>query len=197
MATNYRQLFAKQKKYETMLKKVNPNLNNDSGIYVFTRVDENGFKYAYPGQSLHVLDRLISHMCGYEQWIDLSLKKHGLYSESNPYGWKVSFKNYPANQLDDMEKAYIKWYAENGYQLRNVSVGGQGENRSGGQINERKPSKGYRDGIEQGRKNLARELSDIIDKHLTVTIKPEKANNKVSQKQFEKFKELLGGDNDG
>ena len=54
MATNYRQLFAMQKKYETMLKKVNPNLNNDSGIYVFTRVDENGFKYAYPGQSLHV-----------------------------------------------------------------------------------------------------------------------------------------------
>ena len=86
-----------------------------------------------------------------------------------------------------------------GYQLRNVSLGGQGENRSSGQIGERKPSKGYRDGIQQGRKNLARELANIADKHLVIALKPEKQNNAVSQRQFAKFKELLyerGNEND-
>lgn len=58
-------------------------------------------------------------------------------------------------------------------------------------INKTKSARGYRDGLEQGRKNLARELSHIIDTHLIVEIKPEKAGNKVSQKAFEKFKGLL------
>ena len=65
-------------------------------------------------------------------------------------------------------------------------------------INEFKPSKGYRDGIEQGKKNLARELSSIAEKHLKIEIREDKKNNKVSQKQFEKFMFLMngGGEND-
>lgn len=61
-------------------------------------------------------------------------------------------------------------------------------------MNEYKPAKTYRDGLKQGKLNLARELKDIIDKHLIVAIKPEKENNKVSQKMFEKFKELIDGE---
>ena len=38
---------------------------------------------------------------------------------------------------------------------------------------------------------MARELSHIIDTHLTVSLKCEKQNNKVSQRAFEKFNELL------
>jgi len=47
-------------------------------------------------------------------------------------------------------------------------------------------------GLAQGRKNLARELSNIIDKHLIVSLKPEKQNNKISIKALEKFNELIG-----
>ena len=47
------------------------------------------------------------------------------------------------------------------------------------------------DGLKQGRKNMARELSHIIDKHLTVKLREDKQNNKVSQRAFEKFKGLL------
>lgn len=173
------------------LLKLNPKLNDKSGIYFLLREDENGFKYAYIGQAVHTLSRLASHLVGYEQHIDLSLRKHKLYSEDNPYGWRVEFLNFPESQLDEKEKYYIKLYADNGYQLRNVSIGGQGGNRDSGSIGERKAPKGYLQGIQQGRKNLARELSNIAEKHLKIEIREDKANNKVSQKQYEKFLNLL------
>lgn len=180
------------------LLKLNPKLNDKSGIYFLLREDENGFKFAYVGQAKSVLQRLASHLVGYEQHIDLSLRKHKLYSEDNPYGWRVEFLNFPESQLDEKEKYYIKLYADNGYQLRNVSIGGQGGNRDSGSIGERKAPKGYLQGIQQGRKSLARELSNIAEKHLKIELREDKANNKVSQKQYEKFMNLLkvGGDND-
>lgn len=173
------------------LLKLNPKLNDRSGIYFLLREDENGFKFAYVGQAKSVLQRLASHLVGYEQHIDLSLRKHKLYSEDNPYGWRVEFLNFPESQLDEKERYYIKLYADNGYQLRNVSIGGQGGNRDSGSIGERKAPKGYLQGIQQGRKNLARELSNIAEKHLKIEIRADKANNKVSQKQYEKFMDLL------
>lgn len=173
------------------LLKLNPKLNDRSGIYFLLREDENGFKFAYVGQAKSVLQRLASHLVGYEQHIDLSLRKHKLYSEDNPYGWRVEFLNFPESQLDEKEKYYIKLYADNGYQLRNVSIGGQGGNRDSGSIGERKASKGYLQGIQQGRKNLARELSNIAEKHLKIELRENKVNNKVSQKQYEKFMDLL------
>lgn len=167
---------------------VNPNLNDESGIYMLTREDEDGFKYAYIGQARHVLTRLAQHLVNF-QHIDLSLKKHGLYSVENPYGWHVVFSNFPIEELDAREREFIKTYASHGYQLRNKTAGGQDSGKL--QINEYRPSKGYRDGLEQGRKNLAKELSHIIDKHLVVSLKPEKQNNKVSQKAYDKFNDLL------
>lgn len=173
------------------LLKLNPKLNDRSGIYFLLREDENGFKFAYVGQAKSVLQRLASHLVGYEQHIDLSIRKHKLYSEDNPYGWRVEFLNFPESQLDEKEKYYIKLYADNGYQLRNVSIGGQGENRASGSIGERKAPKGYMQGIQQGKKVLARELSSIAEKHLKIEIRDDKKHNKVSQKQYEKFMDLL------
>lgn len=186
-----RQAKAIESENRKRLLKINPKLNDKSGIYFLLREDENGFKFAYVGQAKSVLQRLTSHLVGYEQHIDLSLRKHKLYSEDNPYGWRVEFLNFPESQLDEKEKYYIKLYADNGYQLRNVSIGGQGGNRDSGSIGERKAPKGYLQGIQQGRKVLARELSSIAEKHLIIRLKPEKEHNKVSQKQYEKFMDLL------
>lgn len=198
---NNRQNITKAKAIEQKNKKrllaVNPRLNEKSGIYFLLRTDENGFKFAYIGQAKSVLQRLASHMSGYSQHIDLSLRKHKLYSEDDPYGWRVEFLNFPESELDEKEKFYIKQYADAGYQLRNVSVGGQGENRDSGQIGERKPTKGYREGVQFGKLSLARELSSIIKKHLTVRLKDEKQGNKISQKQLEKFNDLLKEENYG
>ena len=173
------------------LLKINPQLNDESGIYILTREDENGFRFAYIGQAMHILSRLANHMVGYKQHIDLSLRKHKLYSESNPYGWKVEHMNVPLDQLDEQDKYYIRFYAENGYQLRNVSLGGQGENRSSGSIGDRKQPRTYLAGVQQGKKSLAKELSSIAEKHLTIAVKPEKQGNKVSERQRDKFMELI------
>lgn len=185
---NIRQAKAIENQNKKKLLEVNPKLDEKSGIYFLTRTDEDGFKYAYIGQAKHILTRLAQHLVGY-QHIDLSLKKHKLYSVDNPHGWKVNFLHFSESQLNEKEQHYIKEYALNGYQLRNKTSGSQGVGKS--QIDDYRPQKGYRDGLEQGRKNLARELKHIIDKHLVVSIKPEKANNKVSIKAFEKFREIL------
>ena len=174
------------------LLKLNPKLNDKSGIYFLTRTDENNISYFYIGQAVRITQRMCGHLVGY-QHIDLSLKKRGFYSDDNPYGWKLNFINYPESELDKWEQYWILEYTKKGYQCRyNKTAGGQGEGKE--KINEFKPSKGYRDGIQQGRKNLARELSNIAEKHLKIELREDKANNKVSQKQFEKFMDLLKGD---
>lgn len=188
MNENLRKAKAIESKNKKRLLAVNPELDEKSGIYFLVRQDEDGIKYAYIGQAKHLLTRLAQHLTGY-QHIDLSLKKHGFLSDDNQFGWNIGFLHFEESELDEMEQHFIQLYANNGYQLRNKTAGGQGEGKR--QIDEFRPAKGYRDGIEQGRKNLARELSNIIDKHLTVSLKEEKKNNKVSIKAFEKFNDLL------
>lgn len=185
---NIAQAKAIEKKNRYRLLNVNPELDDESGIYFLTRTDENGFRYAYIGQAVHILTRLAQHLVGY-QHIDLSLKKHGLYADDNPYGWKIGFLHFPKPELDKQEQHYIKAYADYGYQLRNKTSGSQGEGKA--QIDDYRPAKGYRDGLKQGRINLARELSHIAEKHLEIRLKPEKQGNKVSEKQFAKFIDLL------
>lgn len=194
MAVNYKQLYAKKKANEQRIKKVRPDVPERSGIYLLTRY-EDGFKYAYVGQAKNLLSRLADHLSGF-QHIDLSIKKHGLFSADNPTGWRIQFQEFPVEQLDEQERRLIKLYADNGFQLRNKTAGGQDTGKSG--IAENKPSKGYYDGFAQGRKNLAKELRHLFDLHLTVGVKKD---NKVTQKALAKFWALLneaeGKEDDG
>lgn len=184
---NYKQIFAKKKSVEQQLIKVCPTeLNNESGIYWFTR-EEGGFKYAYIGQARHITDRCVSHMLGYELHIDRSLKKHKLYSDSNPYGWKLEFRNYPAELLNEQEQIYIRRYANAGYQLLNKTSGSQGSEKFG--IFENKERKGYRQGKKDGELALIRTIKAYFDKYLDIIIK--EPVNKVKMRKFEEFKELL------
>ena len=189
---NYKQLYAIKKNNEKRILSICPEMNNQSGIYFYTRTDENGISYFYIGQSVDCLERNISHLSGF-QHIDLSIKKRGFYSEENPYGWKLNFIHYPKEKLDEMEQYWILEYTKKGYQCRyNKTAGGQGTGKE--KINEFKPAKGYYDGIKQGKKSLAKELSHIAEKHLEIRLKPEKHGNKVSEKQYEKFMALISED---
>lgn len=192
MYSNFKQRKAIEAKNKKKLLEVNSDLDEKSGIYFLTRIDENNIKYCYVGQALHLLTRLEQHLVGY-QHIDLSLKKHGLFSADNPYGWRINFSHCPKDKLDELERYYITLYAQNGYQSRNKDTGGGAGKQ---ELGERKLAKGYYDGLKQGRKALAKELSNIIDKHLNVSLKPDKENNKISIRAFEKFKELLRGTDD-
>lgn len=188
MTTNYKQIFAIKAKNKKRLLEVNPRLNDGSGIYFLTRTDENGFRFGYIGQALHICDRLISHMSGYEQHIDLSLKKHGLYNvEKNPYGWKIGFLNCPESKLDELEQYWIKRYADEGYQLRNKTSGSQGEGKS---ALDYKPIKGYRQGVDAGYKKASKEVSHLFDLHLDVKTKSDKPN-KNQEKALQKFLNFL------
>lgn len=186
---NIAQIKAIEKKNRERLLKVNPNLNDRSGIYFLTRTDENDISYFYIGQAVNIIQRMCGHLTGY-QHIDLSIKKRGFYSEETPYGWKLNFINYPKSELDKMEQYWILEYTKKGYQCRyNKTAGGQGDGKE--KINDFKPSRGYRDGLKQGEKNLARELSSIAEKHLKIEIREDKKHNKISQRQYEKFMDLL------
>lgn len=185
---NIAKVKAIERKNEKLLLSVNPEIDNESGIYFLTRVDsETGIKFSYVGQALHIKQRMLQHMTGY-QHIDLSIRKHKFYSIENPDGWQVNFLHFPKDKLDEMERYYITLYAQKGYQSRNKDTGGGAGKQ---ELGERKPARGYRDGVAQGRKSMARDISSIIDKHLTVQLKPDKLHNKVSQRAFEKFKGLL------
>lgn len=172
---------------------INPKLNEQSGIYFLTREDEQGIKYAYIGQAKHILSRLAQHMTGYHH-IDLSLKKHGLISNSNMCGWNVNFLNFPEELLDEKEQYYIKKYALGGYQLRNKTAGGQGSGKK--QIDDYRPGKTYRQGVEQGMKNASRDVAKLFEKHLNVSAKsnPPTVNQMKAMDKFEKFLELSKDD---
>lgn len=186
---NIAKIKAIEKKNREKLLEINPKLDDNSGIYFLTRTDECGINYFYIGQAVHIMKRMCSHMSGY-QHIDLSIKKRGFWSVQNPYGWKINFKHYPISELDKWETYWILEYTKRGYQCRyNKTSGGQNDGKK--KINEFRPAKGYFDGIAQGRKNMAKEISHIIDIHLNVSLKDEKKNNKVSIKAFEKFNSLL------
>ncbi len=186
MSVNYRQIKAIEKKNKERILKLQPNVPETSGIYIFLRADED-FKYAYVGQAKHLLTRLAQHLSGY-QHIDLSIKKHGLCSENNPYGWRLVWFSYPEEELDEQEQRYIKEYANAGFQLRNKTSGSQGKGKSG--IADNKPSKGYHDGLQQGYKNAQKFVSNLFDKHLNYSKKSDKPN-KNQEKALDKFKEFL------
>lgn len=182
---NIRQVKAIEQKNKRKLLEVNPQLDDKSGIYILWRTEV----HAYVGQSVGLLTRLAQHLAGYSQHIDLSLKKHKLYSSDNPYGYKVDFIHCDKSELDDKEREYIQKCIDKGWILKNKTSGGQDDGKE--KIADYKPPKTYRQGIQAGKKTLARELKSIMDKHLTVKLKEEKQGNKVSEKQFEKFNQLL------
>lgn len=192
MKPNYRQIYAIKESNRKRLLKINPNLTEEAGIYAFYRVDEDGFRYAYIGQAVNIIERLCSHLTGYKQHIDLSIRKHGLWdADGNPHGYKVSAislreiqKTAPSATLDSAEVYYIKHYADLGYQLRNVSIGGQGEGRR--MINSTSPRKTYTEGKEEGYKKAVKDITHILDLHCK-PIELKKPDNKVSQRQLDKL----------
>ena len=187
---NYRQVKAIEQKNKQRILSVCPTVPEKSGIYVFTR-EENGFKYAYIGQAKHLLTRLAGHLAGY-QYIDISIKKHGLYSEDNPHGWKINWGLFIESELDIAEQHYIREYAKRGYQLRNKTSGSQGEGKRG--LDNQKAPKGYYDGLKQGYLNARKEIANLFDKHLNYSKKSDKPN-KNQEKALEKLKAFLDWEN--
>ena len=183
---NYKQIYAVKKANEQRILKVCPNCPNTSGIYFLLR-EENGFRFGYIGKAKHLLERLGAHLVGRKQWIDKSIYKHGLYSDTNPCGYSVHFIEFDESELDEKEQHYIKQYANAGYQLRNVESGG---NLGKTDIGERKPARKYFDGVEQGKKNTREFVKHLFDLHLDYAPK-KNPPTKLQEKAMQKFRDFL------
>lgn len=186
---NYRQLYAIKKANKERILKVCPNCPETSGIYFLLR-EEDGFKYAYIGQSVNILQRLADHLQGY-QYIDLSIKKHGLWSEENQTGWVIHFLVFPKDQLDEKEQYYIKKYANAGYQMRNATLGGQGEGKKS--LDNAKQPRTYTEGLHNGYKQAQKEIKHLFDLHLDYVPKKQPPN-KLQERAMLKFKDFLEND---
>ena len=185
---SFRQIKAIEAKNKQRILAVCPYADEFSGIYVFCR-EENGIKYAYVGQAKHLLTRLAQHLTGY-QHIDLSIKKHGLFSDTNPTGYGISVWHVAESKLDEAERQYIKDYANMGYQMRNKTIGGQDNGKAG--MDNNKPSRGYRDGLQQGYNNARKEIKHLFDLHLKAVTKADKPT-KLQEKALQKFVDFLNG----
>ncbi len=183
---NYKKIYAIKKANEERILKVCPNCPNTSGIYFLLR-EENGFKFGYIGQAKHILSRLAQHLSGY-QHIDLSIKKHGLWSEENSTGYKVHCLQFPESELDEKEQYFIKKYANAGYQMRNATSGSQGVGKKG--LDNARPTRTYYDGLAQGYKNAQKEVAHLFDLHLDYTTKKQPPT-KLQEKAIQKFKDFL------
>lgn len=184
---NFKKLYAIKKEHEKRLLKLNPKLDHESGIYFFIRKSEQNENEIYVGQSVDILRRCVEHMMNY-QYIDLSIRAHKLYSEDNPYGYRLEFLHFPKEELDEKEQYYIKLYADRGWILKNKTSGSQGSSKR--KIAEYKPAKGYRDGVEQGYKNASKEVSNLFAKHLDYKPKSDRPN-KNQEKAMQKFEDFL------
>ena len=182
---NLRQIKAIEAENKKKILKLCPNARDACGIYFILR-EENGFKYAYIGQSVRVLTRLAEHLRGY-QHIDLSIKKHKLWSEDNPTGWRIFALYCERSELDFLEQKYIKMYADKGYQLRNATSGSQGEGKR--DISDA-PTKGYLEGLHNGYRKAQKEIAHLFKLHLDYKTKKE-TPTKLQLKAVEKFEKFI------
>lgn len=182
---DYRQIKAIEKANKDRILKVCPSVPETSGIYFLTR-EEGGFKFAYIGQAKHLLTRLAAHLSGY-QHIDLSIKKHKLWSEDNPTGWRVAYIECQEQYLDSQEQSHIKAFANNGYQLRNKTSGSQGEGKK--DIAD-EPTKGYLEGLHNGYKKAQKEIAHLFKLHLKCETK-KSPPTKLQEKALIKFNNFI------
>lgn len=188
---NYRKVYAMKAENEKRIKKLCPEADDQSGIYCFYRIDENGFRHAYIGKAERttLLSRCADHLAGYKQHIDLSIRKYGLYDKAkNTYGYKLKVVCHcPPEQCDELERYYIKKLHDNGWQLKNVESGGTNGKTD---INERKPPRTYQEGVRQGEKNMQKYVKHLFDLHLDYVPK-KNPPTKLQEKAMYKFREFL------
>ena len=188
MAMNYRQIIKIKAEYEKKIRQLCPDVTDNAGIYVFWRIDENGFKFGYVGQALHLCKRLVDHMMCY-QHIDNSIRKHKLYDEEkNSHGYHIEIiEECAPEDLDERERYWIKYYADQGYQMRNKTSGGQDGEKSA--LGGGKSPKGYRDGLTRGYENARKDVSKLFTNYLTYAINGKPGKRKTDA--YDKFTEFL------
>lgn len=184
---NFKEYYKRLSIAKSEILKHNSKINEKSGIYFLTRVDENNFKYAYIGQAKNILTRIAQHLIDHKQHIDKSLHIRKLYNNNNLFGWEIDFLNFAENELDEKEQFYIKEFANKGYQLYNKTIGSQSIGKKA--LGEQKSGKGYYDGVKHGKTSVLKEIGILFDKYLNVEIKGN--YTKIKERKLQEFKDMI------
>lgn len=170
---------------ENKIKKLSPNIDTKSVIYTWYRVKEYS---VYVGQAKNNKERTISHFMAYDH-LGKSLRKHGIYDKNNnPTGWRYTYYYCDTDKLDEKEREEIaKYLNREEIDLFNITCGGQNAGKV--DINQRQAPKGYKEGVEQGKKVILRQIKELFDKYLVAEIKDKP--NKVKERKLQEFYELL------
>lgn len=183
MINNYRVRMARELAENNKLKKMGYFVPKTSGIYIFARNEQ----FAYIGQAKDLQRRIIDHIISYNQHIDISLKKRGLFNQDNAKGWLLTWEECSSDELDSKEREYIAEWLDKGATLYNITSGGQDAGKT--DINQRKPSKTYKQGVEYGREQERAKMRQFFEKYLDVTIKG--TPNKIKEKKLQEFLEMM------
>lgn len=100
---------------------------NKSGIYLWSRFNEDGEYCWYIGKAKNLLRRTAQHIMDGQSHLDKSIKKHGFYTDvKNPNGWNFSLIEIcDEADLDDYETLYINnWRLNRGGKMYNIESGG-------------------------------------------------------------------------
>lgn len=197
---DYKQIYAIKKEREKQIKKLCSNIQNKSGIYLFSRWSSIKQKWCmYVGQSqTSVLERCASHLDGYKKknpsHIDKSLKAHGLYSETNRDGWQLKILIYcEPEKCDFWEQYYIFQYRQvETYDVYNITIGSQGKGKVDFQERSQERLKRYKNGKTKGKNAVLKQVKIYFDKYLDYVIKGKP--NKIKERKMKEFEELLKGD---
>jgi hypothetical protein len=188
-----KQRYAIWRYYEKKILEICPGMKHTSGIYMFYRTNEKQERCVYLGQSVDILKRCCEHISvkAKKQHIDKSLAKYGLYSETNPNGWKVKVMYLCEKQfLDNAEKQYIDLYINDGsFKVYNVTGGGQlDKSKDIGERNQTK-LKSYKNGKNLGAEKVKEQIRIYFEKYLDVVIKGKPT--KIKERKLKEFMEFI------
>lgn len=179
---NYRKIFAIKIANEKKILDLYPKLTDVSGIYIFHRINEFGFKFYYAGKSVKLLQRVAQHLTAYDK-LGASLRDVGLYNgTTNTNGWKIEYYYCNESKLDCEEtKTIAHWHIDKGYIPFNKNTGGT----TGKSDMTPRITKGYQAGLAQGYKKAQKYVASLFEKNLIFSINGKDGINK--QKAYDKF----------
>lgn len=163
---DYKQVLAIRNGYKKRLLKLLPDIQNISGIYIYHKIDENGFKGVYVGKAKKLINRLIDHFMEYDH-IANSIRTHKLINEKE-FGWSIDYFYCNEAELDKKETETLAlWHIEKGYSPYNINTGGTDGKKD---IKPRTVG-GYRKGVDVGYKRAVTEIVELL-KRTNYTIAP-------------------------
>lgn len=167
-----------------------PNITQNSGIYCFWRETEDGNVACYIGQAKNLLKRTAEHLIDRKQHIDKSLYKRKWCGVWNSYGWNLKIlEECDISLLDEREKYYIDYFKGIGYELYNVTGGGQFDKAEDINARYEVKLKTYRNGKNKGAEKVREKIKTYFEKYLDVSIKGKPS--KIKERKLEEFKKFI------